>query len=160
MLKVLPAGNLLSLGSWVQCGFLAAPFDQLKAAREWQWKSFLLGIWCDASSVPALGTSGHLSSVKVTFFQSAIIFSQRGLFLSRALLWNFFHCLPEPLVVFAVVSESLALPPSFHCEPHIHNLTARLSVLGEVLQHFLLPTPFFFLTFVVFLILLHPTQPI
>lgn len=77
--------------------------------------------------------------------------SSRGLFLSRALLWNFFHSLPEPLTVFAVVSESLALLPSFNCEPPIHNLTVRLSMLGEVLQQFLLPTPFFFSLLLYFL---------
>lgn len=34
--------------------------------------------------------------------------------------------------------------PFFNCDPHIHNLIVRLSVLGEVVQHSLLPTPFFF----------------
>lgn len=36
------------------------------------------------------------------------------------------------------------MPPSSNCETNIHNLTVRLSVLGEVLQHFLLPAHCFF----------------
>lgn len=110
----------------------------LKAACEWHYKSFLPGTWCDASSVPALGTLRHISSTK-RHCQSAIIFSFRGLFLSLPLLWNF-HFIP-----FLSSQDFLSAYLNLWLHPLslIVNLM-RLALLGEVaLKHFLLPSVFF-----------------
>lgn len=160
MLKVLPAGNVLSLGLLSSVWLFSSP---LWSAQGGLWVAvgvLSVGnlIWCLLSP-----SSGDLRAPQQrqsdTFSVCHHLLPERPFSLSGFAL-KFLSLPPWTLSSFAVVSESLAMPSSFHCEPHIHSLTVRLSVLGRVLQHFLLPTPFFFLTFVAFLLLLHPTQPI
>lgn len=118
----------------------------LKAACEWHYKSFLPGTWCDASSVPALGTLRHISSTE-RHCQSAIVFSFRGLFLSLPLLWNFYF------IPFLSSQDFLSSYLNLWLHPLslIVNLM-RLALLGEVaLKHFLLPSIFFSLLLSYFL---------
>lgn len=85
----------------------------------------------------------------MTLCQSAVIFFQRPFPLSAFALKFLFHCLPESLTGFVVLSDSLATFLHFNCKPH-ETHSGRKGIAAFPSAN----------TFVAFLALLDPTQPI